>query len=843
MAPQDARRALGAVLFEAGPQAESGELSIEWNILVTEGLALLRSVTASEAHAGALPDVNPDGLAVGGQFEIDAPALAYLRPGTETGRFVIARPEAKDISRLAGDDSGRIMFAADTKFRVTKITPGLSGGQPVIHLEHPGPESVTAAGGSSAAVGGFSAAAGGFSAAAGLSSAAAAETQIPRLGPLPAGWAWLDEGRGLAIPVRRPESQEALALSGWRAAVRAPGPAYAFHRDTGLVVLQDRRVIELTDGWIRLPDGLLHRDRGFVISPDGALSVSGVPREARMGLRDAQMDADDLGLWLGRHRVVDDPELAPGWAERADDSRSPLWRWNAEPGVIPVAIPPGLTRGPASGQNLRCLLHTLSQLTQRTLRDEVQRQQVTTDGLANWLERAMPEGTEGYQQLLNRLMINVTDVLPTFTEAFGVRVQVFEFRRTGDTTANGTFRFAHDGIYVHAPHGPERDQAGYPTPILHVHWSYSHFEPLFTARYPVQLVLRRPLRDAGRGVPVGAVLPAPGQFQQIIGGISVLLQDHPDRAGFLADHPGFEQQVSDLDQRRQTLYAQLGTAYDLVRAQHLRAILATLNDLRDQLVASSHRSQGVGFGLEEAGLEESVVPTPSGFYLRAEGAAGVQDGPEDRVAARAFAPVAGAVVVHVHTDPASGRLVVGGRLLTVEEFNAEVLPHLGLASRRVLVLVACQAGRGTARRAGRAGPRAGRAERPAGASASGRCLHHPGRRGTGQGAGCRRGRPPHAQRAAGGLAAVPAGRGSPAGAGFRPGGSAGGPQRDAACWCAGSRGWPACAAPAVARPRDQMAYGSVGGRWRSAKETWPAAGEANHQLEPCWVRSAPGLCP
>jgi hypothetical protein len=419
-----------------------------------------------------------------------------------------------------------------------------------------------------------------------------------------------------------------------------------------------------------------------------------------MDLPDDQMNADDLGLWLGRHRLVDDPQLAPGWVERPDDSRSPSWRWNAEPGQIPVDIPPGFTKGEASGQNLRCLLHTLSQLTQRTLHDAAQRQQVTTDGLANWLKRAMPEGTEGYRQLLDRQMIDVTDVLPTFTEAFGVRVQVFEFRHAGATTANGTFTFAHDGIYVHPPHGPQRDQAGYPTPILHVYWSYSHFEPLFTARYPVQLVLRQPLSDAGQGVPVGAVLPPTDQFRQIVNNISALLGGLPDRAGFLADHHGFEQRVNDLNQRRQTLFAQLGAAYDLNRAQQLRDILATLNDLHDQIDASSRRSHGLDFdesglegtGLEDGGLEEAVVRTPSGFYLRAEGTAGVQDVSEYQVAAQAFAPVAGAVVVHVHTDPASGRLVVGGRMLTAEEFNAEVLPHLRLPSRRLLVLVACRLG-------------------------------------------------------------------------------------------------------------------------------------------------------
>ena len=88
----------------------------------------------------------------------------------------------------------------------------------------------------------------------------------------------------------------------------------------------------------------------------------------------------------------------------------------------------------------------------------------------------------------------------------------------------------------------------------------------------------------------------------------------------------------------------------------------------------------------------TVVSTPSGFYLRAQGAGGVQDGPEDLVAAQAFPPVAGAVVVHVHFDPASWRLAVGGQTLLVTEFASKVLPQLGLEPGQLLVMVACRLG-------------------------------------------------------------------------------------------------------------------------------------------------------
>jgi hypothetical protein len=337
----------------------------------------------------------------------------------------------------------------------------------------------------------------------------------PAAEPLPDGWDWLDRDRGLSVPVRSAGSLPGTmpALSSWRTTV--PGAdGFAFHPGTGLVVLADRTVIGLTDGWIRFRTGLLHRDSGNFISPAGGISmIEDPPHDARMTQPGDQMNAEDLGLWLGRQKIVDDPLLAPGWAALTDDGQSPSFRWNSEPDVVPGFLPPGLTRGSASGKNLRCLLDTLSQLTRRTLSED-QRGRVTTDDLAEWLKRVLPKGTQGYQQLMSRAMIDVTDVLPTFTESFGVRVQVFEFRQRGDTTADGTFRFAQDGIYVHLPQGSEHDDFGNPTPILHVYWSYSHFEPLFTDDYPVRLVLRQRLRATRPGVAVAAVLPRRRQYEQ-----------------------------------------------------------------------------------------------------------------------------------------------------------------------------------------------------------------------------------------------------------------------------------------------------------------------------------------
>ena len=341
-------------------------------------------------------------------------------------------------------------------------------------------------------------------------------------------------------------------LPSWRAALPGPNRGYAFHPDAGFVVLADRTVLRLTDGWIPFEAGLLHRDSGFFIGPAGGLSMTtDRSRDARMDLAGEQMNAEDLGFWLGRRGIVADPQLARGWVARTDDGLSPAWRWNSEPGVMPASIPSGLSLGEASGENLRCLLDSLRQLLQRMLPED-QRGQVSADSLAEWLKRALPTGLQGYNQIVNRQEIDVTDVLPTFTEAFGVRVQVFEFRRRGETTANGAFTFTRDGIYVHTEVGPQHDEAGYPTPILHVHWRPNHFEPLYTDRYPVQLVLRQPLRDAGRSDRVAAVLPQRDQYEQVVTEIWDRLGNLPDRTGFLATNVDFEQRVNYLNQQWQT---------------------------------------------------------------------------------------------------------------------------------------------------------------------------------------------------------------------------------------------------------------------------------------------------
>ncbi len=140
--------------------------------------------------------------------------------------------------------------------------------------------------------------------------------------------------------------------------------------------------------------------------------------------------------------------------------------------------------------------------------------------------------------------------------------------------------------------------------------------------------------------------------------------------------------------------------------------LAT-SETAGQAVATVHaRPPDIVTRTPDTELDDSAERTPSGLYLRAAGAGGIFGGPRDRVAANAFPEVAGALVVHVHAHPASGLLAVGGRLLTPEDFHAEVVPLLGLAPGQLLVLVACRAGSALPGAQAAAGALADLAQRP-----------------------------------------------------------------------------------------------------------------------------------
>ena len=107
----------------------------------------------------------------------------------------------------------------------------------------------------------------------------------------------------------------------------------------------------------------------------------------------------------------------------------------------------------------------------------------------------------------------------------------------------------------------------------------------------------------------------------------------------------------------------------------------------DESGPPGHRESTAGSPPSAQALASAAEPVRSGFYLRAGGAGGHADEPGARDAADSLPPIGGAVVVHVHIDPVSGRLAVGGRLLTAGEFNDEVVPLLGLAAGQLLVLM------------------------------------------------------------------------------------------------------------------------------------------------------------
>jgi hypothetical protein len=580
---QETTDALAAAAVEARGLGGAATRDQAWNDLVTDGTGHLPRFAGEVAYAVVIPGLaDPGGLVVGQVLApgVAVPARAQV-PGTVDPVFVITGPDAVRTSDLTGLP-GDLMFAPGTVLHVTGISTSADG-RTEITLAH---QPVTTVGDQPVTPQPVT----------NLSADQPADDQpaddqpaddqpVTERAALQPGWAWLDEESGLAVPVRMVAAGFRTFLSSWLTAEPGGGTGYAFHPGSGLIVTTDQSVISLTNGWIPHNSGLLHRATGYFLTPDGALTrPPGLTPAQRHDLTGSQLNADDLGLWLGRHGAVTDPQLAPGWVARSNEDGSLWWRWNGDPGIQPTELPPGFTRGTASGQNLQCLIDTLRQLTQQLLPPD-QRDQVTREALADWLRTALPRGTEGYQQLMTRQTIDIQDVLPTFTQAFAVRVQVFEYRRAGDTAAHGSVRFTTNGYLVHPPQGPDTDDALNPTPIIHLVWSYHHFEPLYAPATPVRLTLRQPLATTTAGTLAAAVLTGPEQFRAIVDDITEALAAHPDPTAFLTAHPGFQDTYTSQIQHGTTLHDQQLTQYSPERAQELRQILGYLRSLQQQITA------------------------------------------------------------------------------------------------------------------------------------------------------------------------------------------------------------------------------------------------------------------
>ena len=116
--------------------------------------------------------------------------------------------------------------------------------------------------------------------------AATEPIEVPaQAGPLLQGWAWLDERRRLAVPLTATApggSGRDTPLAGWRAPSAGPGRDYAVHLDTGVVVMRDRTVLELTDGWRRQGEDLVHLAGSVALRAAGA-TIGGADLTQTMG--------------------------------------------------------------------------------------------------------------------------------------------------------------------------------------------------------------------------------------------------------------------------------------------------------------------------------------------------------------------------------------------------------------------------------------------------------------------------------------------------------------------------------------------------------------------------------
>jgi hypothetical protein len=285
------------------------------------------------------------------------------------------------------------------------------------------------------------------------------------------GWVWLDRARGVAVPADRGVTGGVrMEGEGWRAARPGAGRGYAVHLGTGWIAVAresgERIVVPLSDGWVDDGSGLVHLSSGLALrGADAGAGWAGQGRRDRLRGR-PQLNREDLLGWLAVRGVLLAGEVAglasgPGWQQvSAVDGSGTRWVWNT-PGAGAGELPAGLRRGTASGAGNLCLLDSLRQLLGGD---------TTVQDLRGVLGGILPEGNEARGQLDGGQMVDVWSVLPAFTGAYQVRVQVFQ-----DIPGPG----GHPAILPSALQGPVTDRAGNLTRILHLFWRGDHFEPLF----------------------------------------------------------------------------------------------------------------------------------------------------------------------------------------------------------------------------------------------------------------------------------------------------------------------------------------------------------------------------
>jgi len=556
---QEAIDGLAAVLAEAGDAAGDAPRTAAWNVAVTLGLGILSPAPSLDAYAESLPGIDPASLRRGQVFTVRQSAAGHAGgvPESAAGTvYEIEVPNAASLAPLTGT-AGMLMFRPGTRFEVTGIVEGPDGRR-TIGLRHPArrlelPALPVGPAGPSAAAGGTA---------------------------LPQGWEWLDQGRGLAIPVD-PVLTGGIVTDreGWRSAAPGDGRDYAVHLPTGVMVLADRTVLRLTDGgWVRNGRDLVHLTAGVSLRFGGATVGQPDPGELA-NLRaidlvehDAQLSRDDLVQWLVAHGGLagEVPGVATGlgWQHVLDEAGGRRWVWNATGPTD--TLPPGLEHGTASGAAMRCLIDSLSQLMRAILPDG-QRQDMTPDFLADWFADHLPFTNEAYEQLLNEEMIDVWSTLDTFTNMFQVRVQVFEYGPDHPISP----RFV--TVNPRPLRGPARDQDGNLTPVLHLYWRGAHFEPLL-AEDPGTLPLREPL---GAGPQAVAARVRLDRERHLLTQEMAALAAHTGLAREASDN--FTRTAEEINQTWRSLEITIDPQTALAATQPLRDVVGRLAGLRDTL--------------------------------------------------------------------------------------------------------------------------------------------------------------------------------------------------------------------------------------------------------------------